>query len=80
MTDTLEFCESCYLEMDEVIDDLWLCRDEDRPHLWLADDNGWSRTFEEIHQPYAAELAQALLAERKQGRAGWLLLAMALDC
>lgn len=79
MTDTLEFCESCYLEMDKVRHDLWLCRDKDRPHLWLVDDVGWNRTFEQIHQPYATELAQALLAERKQRQAGWLLLAMALD-
>ena len=67
--------------MDEVLPNVWLCRDEDHPHFWEGDNTGWWTTvFTEMNEScIAAQLARALLAERE--RAGKLaeLLRQALD-
>jgi hypothetical protein len=72
MTDTPEYCTICGDKMDNVIEDVWMCRDED-PHFFQCRASwGWS-AFEEIHYfptKLAGTLARALLAE--QERAGKL--------
>ena len=81
MTDTPEYCERCYLEMDNIIDDVWMCQNED-PHFFQCHVHwGWN-TFEEIRfvpAELAGQLARALLAERKLSNKRWLTITMALD-